>query len=64
MTEPGSSLVGPTTTGTGTRALVAVEDAVGLPTAASLRRPDVSEIVTHLLRAARDDAAAPRRTAR
>ena len=64
MTEPGGSLVGPTTTGAGTSALVAVEDAVGLPTTASLRRPDVSEIVTHLLRAAREDTAAPRRTAR
>lgn len=62
--EAEHSLVGPTTTGTGTRALVAVDDAVGLPTTASLRRPDVSEIVTHLLRAAREDAAAPRRTAR
>ena len=58
------SLVGATTTGAGTRALIAVDDAVGLPTTASLRRPDVSEIVTHLLRAARDGAATPRRTAR
>ncbi|AXK44382.1 ATP-binding cassette domain-containing protein [Brachybacterium saurashtrense] len=63
-TELEASLVGPTTTGAGTSALVAVDDAVGLPTTATLRRPDVSEIVTHLLRAARDDAAAERRTAR
>ena len=58
------SLVGATSTGTGTRALIAVDDAVGLPTTASLRRPDVGEIVTHLLRAARNGAADPRRTAR
>ena len=62
--EVEDSLVGATTTGAGTRALIAVDDAVGLPTTASLRRPDVSEIVTHLLRAARNGAAAPRRTAR
>lgn len=62
--EAAHSLVGATTTGTGTRALIAVDDAVGLPTTASLRRPDVSEIVTHLLCAARDGAATPRRTAR
>jgi len=58
------ALVGATSTGLGTRALIAVDDAVGLPPTASLRRPDVSEIVTHLLRAARDGAATPRRTAR
>lgn len=62
--EAAHSLVGPATTGTGTRALIAVDDAVGLPRTASLRRPDVNEIVTHLLRAARHDAEAPRRTAR
>ncbi|MDN6330608.1 MAG: ABC transporter ATP-binding protein, partial [Brachybacterium sp.] len=49
--ESENSLVGATTTGVGTRALIAVDDAVGLPTTASLRRPAVSEIVTHLLRA-------------
>lgn len=62
--EAENSLVGATTTDVGTRALIAVDDAVGLPTTASLRRPDVSEIVTHLLRAARNGAATPRRTAR
>ncbi|HEX7351734.1 ABC transporter ATP-binding protein [Brachybacterium sp.] len=58
------ALVGAVTTGTGTRALIAVDDAVGLPRIASLRRPDVHEIVTHLLRAARHEAEPPRRTAR
>ncbi|MGO1227578.1 MULTISPECIES: ATP-binding cassette domain-containing protein [unclassified Brachybacterium] len=61
---PGQPFIGPTTTGTRTRALVAVDDAVGLPTSASLRRPDVSEIVTHVLRAARTDAPTLRRTHR
>lgn len=61
---PGGAFIGATTLGTITRALVHVDDAVGLPPTVSLRRPDVSEIVTHLLRAARADASHSRRAAR
>ena len=53
---PGGLLIGATTVGAATRALVHIDDAVGLPTDVSLRRPDVSEIVTHLMRAARPGA--------
>ena len=60
----GRPFIGASKIGTGLRALVAVEDAVGLPTSASLHRPDVSEIVTHLLRAAREDASVLTRSAR
>lgn len=63
-TGPGQPFIGATTSGTGTRVLIAVDDAVGLPAGASLRRPDVSEIVTHVLRAARTDAPSLRRTHR
>lgn len=59
----GESLIGATTVGAATRALVHLDDAVGLPTDVSLRRPDVSEIVTHLMRAARPGAARPGRDA-
>lgn len=61
---PGQPFIGATSTGTGTRALISADDAVGLPTSASLSRPDVSEIVTHVLRAARADAPSHRRTHR
>lgn len=60
---PGEALIGPLTTGGSVRALVHIEDAAGLPTHASLRRPDVSEIVTHLLRAARAGASPSGRSA-
>lgn len=56
-------LIGPATVGTATRALVHVEDAAGLPTDASLRRPDMSEVITHLMRAARTGAPRTRRDA-
>lgn len=59
----GEPLIGATTVGTATRALVHIDDAVGLPTDVSLRRPDVSELVTHLMRAARTGAPRPGRDA-
>lgn len=50
--DPGSPLIGPATTGGTTRGLVAVDDAAGLMPEVSLRRPTMSELVTHCLRAA------------
>ena len=50
--DAGSPLIGPATTGGTTRGLVAVDDAAGLSLEASLRRPTMSELVTHCLRAA------------
>ena len=49
-TDP--SLIGPTTSGDTTSALIAIDDAAGLPPGTVLRRPAVSELVTHCLRAA------------
>ncbi|OFT58870.1 hypothetical protein HMPREF3159_07450 [Brachybacterium sp. HMSC06H03] len=46
------SLIGPVTTGGTTRGLIAVDDAGGLSPEVSLRRPAMSELVTHCLRAA------------
>lgn len=50
--DAGSPLIGPATTGGTTRGLVAVDDAAGLMPEVSLRRPTMSELVTHCLRAA------------
>lgn len=47
-----SPMIGAVTTGGTTRALVHLEEAAGLPPGADLRRPGVSELVTHWLRAA------------
>ncbi|WP_176485529.1 ABC transporter ATP-binding protein [Brachybacterium alimentarium] len=45
-------LIGPVTTGDTTRGLVHLDGAAGLPPGAHLRRPGMSELVTHWLRAA------------
>ena len=50
--DAGSPLIGPAATGGTMRGLVAVDDAAGLAPDASLRRPTMSELVTHCLRAA------------
>lgn len=50
--ESGPDLIGPTAAGGTTRGLVAVDDAAGQDPEASLRRPTMSELVTHCLRAA------------
>lgn len=50
---PGSPLIGSTTIGGTTRALIAVEDAAGMTPGAGLRRPSLGELVTHWLRGAR-----------
>ncbi|MGP9538681.1 ATP-binding cassette domain-containing protein [Brachybacterium sp. AOP43-C2-M15] len=46
-------LIGAVTTGGSRRALVAVEEAVGLAPDADLRRPELPELITHWLRGAR-----------
>lgn len=61
--EPGSPLIGATSHGGTLRALVHLEEAAGLPPASDLRRPDVHDLVTHWLRAARADEHGARRPA-
>lgn len=58
----GSPLIGPSTVGGRLRALVGTEDVLGLPPGTDLRRPTVSELVTHWLRAAGPLEHSPRRT--
>lgn len=48
----GAPLIGASTVGGRTTALVSTEDVVGLPPRSDVRRPTVSELVTHFLRAA------------
>lgn len=58
---PGSPLIGSTTVGGTSRALIAVEDAAGLSREAGLRRPSLSELATHWLRGAHTAKNDPRR---
>lgn len=59
-----SPLIGAVTSGGTTRGLVHLEEAAGLPPGADLRRPGVSDLVTHWLRAATASArTTPRRDA-
>lgn len=55
-------LIGASTIGGRTRALVSTEDVAGLPPGSDLRRPTVSELVTHWLRAAGTVEHSARRT--
>lgn len=52
-------LIGPVTSGDAIRGLVHLDDAAGVRPGAHLRRPGLSELVTHWLRAASSSARAP-----